>query len=75
MATILQRFKTWIFESRSFVFSWYTKDRNQLQEPTQSLIELTPSIREKLIAATNKLADNPSDTNTIRTYLDEAFEQ
>ena len=75
MATILQRFKTWIFESRSFIFSWYTRDRNQLQEPTKSLVELPPSIREKLIAATNKLADNPADTEAIGNCIDEAFEQ
>jgi len=75
MATILQRFKTWIFESRSFIFSWYTKDRNQLQEPTKSLVELPSSIREKLITATNKLADNPADTEAIRTSISEAFEQ
>ena len=75
MATILRRFKTWIFESRSFVFSWYTKDRNQLQEPTKSLVELPQSIREKLIAATNKLADNPADTEVIRHSIDEAFEK
>ena len=75
MATVLQRFKTWIFESRSFVFSWYTKDRNQLQEPTKSLVELPPSIREKLIAATNKLADNPADTEAIGNSIDEAFEK
>ena len=75
MANVLRRFKTWIFESRSFVFSWYTKDRNQLQEPTKSLVELPPSLREKLIAATNKLADNPADTEAIRNCIDEAFEK
>lgn len=75
MSTILKRFKTWIFESRSFVFSWYTKDRNQLQEPTKSLVELPSSLREKLIAATNKLTDNPADTETIHISIDEAFEQ
>lgn len=75
MATILQQFKTWIFESRSFIFSWYTKDRNQIQEPTKSLVELPPSLRQKLISATNKLADNPTDTETIRTSINEAFER
>ncbi|MEO0924259.1 MAG: hypothetical protein AAFY63_00135 [Cyanobacteria bacterium J06643_13] len=75
MATVLQRFKTWIFESRSFVFSWYTQDRNQLQEPTKSLVELPSSLREKLITATNKLADNPADTEAIRTSINEAFER
>ncbi|WP_019508296.1 hypothetical protein [Pleurocapsa sp. PCC 7319] len=75
MSTILKRFKTWIFESRSFVFSWYTKDRNQLQEPTRSLVELPSSLREKLIALTNQLADNPADTEVIRTSIDEAFEK
>ena len=75
MATILKRFKTWVFESRSFIFSWYTKDRNQLQEPTKSLVELPPAIREKLIAATNELADNPADTEAIRSCIDEAYER
>jgi len=75
MSTVIQRFKTWIFESRSFVFSWYTKDRNQLQEPTKSLVELPPDLRKKLIVATNKLADNPSDTEAINFCIDEAFEQ
>ena len=75
MAAILQQFKTWIFESRSFVFSWYTKDRDRIQEPTRSLVELPSSIREELIAATNKLPDNPTDTETIRTQISETFEQ
>ena len=75
MSTALKRFKTWIFESRSFIFSWYRRDRNQLQEPTKTLIELPPSLREKLIEATGKLDDNPSDTDAIRTSIDEAFER
>ena len=75
MATIFQQFKTWVFESRSFIFSWYTQDRNQLQEPTKSLVELPPSLRKKLITASNKLADNPADTAAIRTSIDEEFER
>ena len=75
MATVLQRFKTWIFESRSFIFSWYTQDRNQLQEPTESLAELPPPLRENLVVATNELADNPADTEAIRNSIDEAFER
>ena len=57
------------------IFSWYTKDRNQLQEPTKSLVELPRPIREKLIAATNKLTDNPADTEAICSCINEAFEQ
>ena len=75
MPTILQQFKTWIFESRSFIFSWYTKDRNQTQEPTKSLVELPASIRQELVAATNKLPDNPTDIEAIRTSIDKAFEE
>ena len=75
MATLLQRFKTWVFESRSFIFSWYTKDRNQIQEPTKSLIELPSSIRKKLVVETNKLPNNPTDTEVIRSSIDETFEQ
>ena len=75
MATILKQFKTWIFESRSFLFSWYTKDRDRIQEPTKSLVELPPSLREKLIAAVNKLPDNPTDTEAIRACISDSFEQ
>ena len=75
MATILQQFKTWIFESRSFVFSWYSKNGNKTQEPTKSLVELPPSIRQELVAAIDKLPDNPSDVEAIRTNIDKAFEE
>ena len=75
MATILQQFKTWIFESRSFLFSWYTKDRDRIQEPTKSLVELPSSSRNKLIATVNKLPDNPTDIEAIRTCISNSFEQ
>ena len=75
MATILQQFKTWIFKSRSFLFSWYTKDRDRIQEPTKSLVELPSSLREKLITAVNKLPDNPTDTEAIISSISDSFEQ
>ena len=75
MATILQQFKTWIFESRSFLFSWYTKDRDRIQEPTKSLVELPPSLRKELVTAVNKLPNNPTDTEAIRSYISDSFEQ
>ena len=75
MATILQQFKTWIFESRSFLFSWYTKDRDRIQEPTKSLVELPPSLREELVTAVNKLPDNPTDIEAIRACIGDSFEQ
>ena len=75
MATIFQQFKTWIFESRSFLFSWYTKDRDRIQEPTKSLVELPPSLRKELIAAVNKLPNNPTDTEAIRSCITDSFEQ
>ncbi|BAY85263.1 hypothetical protein NIES267_47620 [Calothrix parasitica NIES-267] len=75
MSKILQRFKNWIFESRSFLFSWYSKDRNQIQEPVKSLIELPPDVINKLVAATEKLSDNPTDTEAIRSCINEAFEE
>jgi hypothetical protein len=75
MATLLQQFKNWVFESRSFIFAWYTKDRNQTQEPTKSLVKLPSSQRKKLVAETNKLPDNPTDTDAIRSFISESFEQ
>lgn len=73
MSKILQGFKNWVFESRSFLFSWYTQDRNQIQEPTKSLVELPQSQREELITAIQKLSDNPTDSKAIRSSIDETF--
>lgn len=73
MSKILQGFKNWVFESRSFLFSWYSKDRNQIQEPTKSLVELPQSQREELITAIQKLSDNPTDSKAIRSSIDETF--
>lgn len=54
MSKILQGFKNWVFESRSFLFSWYTQDRNQIQEQTKSLIELQRYKNYLIILRTQK---------------------
>ena len=75
MATIFQQFKNWLFKSRSFLFSWYTKDRDRIQEPTKSLVELPSSLRKELVAAVNELSNNPTDVARIRSCISESFEQ
>lgn len=74
MSIALKRFKSWLFESRSFIFSWYKKNSDRMQEPAKSLAELPSSVREKIVEATRELGDNPSDTDAIRNSIDEAFE-
>lgn len=75
MTEIFQQFQTWLFESRSFLFSWFSKDRGKLQEPEKSLEELPANLREKLVAATQKLPSNSADQQAVQSALDEALEE
>ena len=43
------KFKAWFANKRQFLFSWYTKDSQETQEPEESLLELPPTQRKKLI--------------------------
>ncbi len=67
-------FKSWLADSRNFIFSRYTKDSEETQEPEKSLIQLSPEVRKKLIEDTENLPSNPADKKAIASALDEAFE-
>lgn len=70
---MLKRFKKWLINSRHFLFSWYTKDSQETQEPERSIIELPLELREKLIDAVENLPNNPADRSAISSVLDETF--
>ena len=67
-------FKSWLSDSRNFIFSRYTKDSEETQEPERSLVELPPEVRKKLVEETENLSSNPADKKAITDALDEAFE-
>ena len=73
IARMFKRFKTWLINSRHFLFSWYTKDSQEIQEPERSLIELPKKIQDKLINAVEKLPSNPADKEAIISAVDQAF--
>ena len=72
-AKMFKRFTSWLKSRRHFIFSWYTKDSQETQEPERSLAELPKEVREKLIDEVENLPINPADTEAILSILDEAF--
>lgn len=74
MAKTVEKFRGWLADQRNFLFSRYTKDTQELEEPERSLIELPAQIREKLINAVENLPSNPADKKAISSTLDEAYQ-
>ena len=74
MANIFHKFRDWFAARRNFLFSHYTQDTKETQEPQSSLIELPTEIRKKLIAAVNELPINPKEQEAIASALDEAYQ-
>lgn len=72
---MLERFQSWLSKNRSFIFSWYTKDSIETQEPERSLVELPPALRKKLVNASQTLPSNPADKKAIQANLEEIFER
>ncbi len=70
---ILERFKSWLAKQRSFLFSRYTKDSQETQEPERSLLELPPEEKKKLLDAVENLPSNPTDQKAIAEAIDQAF--
>ena len=70
---MFERFRNWLESRRHFIFSWYTKDSQETQEPERSLIELPTEIRHKLVEAIENLPSNPTETKAIASKVDEAF--
>ena len=68
-------FKSWLSDSRNFIFSRYTKDSEETQEPEKTLVELPLKVRKKLVEDTENLPSNPADQKAIADALDEAFER
>ena len=74
MANSVERFRNWLADRRNFLFSRYTKDKKETQEPERSLIQLPSDLRKKLVEAVESLPSNPADKEAIASALDEAYE-
>lgn len=55
---MFQQFRDWLSNNRHFLFSRYTKDARETQEPELTLIELPKEIRCLLIDRIENLASN-----------------
>ena len=71
---MFEGFRNWFAERRNFLFSWYTKDAKETQEPERSLIKLPPEIRRKVVKMVEQLPSNSADREAIVSALDESFE-
>lgn len=72
---MFERFKNWLINSRHFIFSWYTKDSQETEEPERSLLELPAAAQEKLVNFVENLPSNSADKKAIVSTLDEAFDR
>ncbi len=75
MATLFNRFHTWLLDNRKTLLSRFTTDEKETPEPEKSLIELPPHLASKLIAAVDELPTDNPDMEAIQSTLDEAFEK
>ena len=74
MANAIENFRNWLAHQRNFLFSRYTKDARETQEPERSLIELPLEIRTKLVEAVENLPSNPADKQAIASTLDQTYQ-
>ena len=74
MAKVVDNLKNW-WKDREFVFSRYSKDAQETQEPERSLLQLPDAARQKLVKGVENLPSNPADKEVIISTLNEAFEQ
>ncbi|MBE9043205.1 hypothetical protein IQ255_02070 [Pleurocapsales cyanobacterium LEGE 10410] len=72
---MLKGFKKWLQNSRGFLFSRYTKDSQETQEPERTLIDLPEDVRRKLVDKIENLPSNPANREAIVSTLDEAFDR
>jgi hypothetical protein len=74
MAKVVDNIKNW-WKERKFVFSRYSKDAQETQEPERSLLSLPDAARKKLVSGVENIGSNPADKEAIISTLNEAFEQ
>lgn len=72
---MLEQFRSWLVSKRSFLFSRYTQDSKETQEPERSLVKLPVELRQKLTDAVENLPSNSADQKAIVSTLDEAYDR
>ena len=73
MADSIVKFRKWLADRRNFLFSRYTRDKAEEQEPERSLIELPELIRQQLVEAVEELPSNPADTKAVSEAIERVF--
>jgi hypothetical protein len=71
---MFEQFRAWLSKNRRFLFSRYTTDARETQEPERTLTKLPTEIRRKLVDRVENLASNPGDCEAIVEKLNETFE-
>ena len=74
-ARMLKKFKGWLAKQRKFIFSRYSEDSKETQEPEKSLVQLPKAIQKKLVEAVENLPSNPADNKAIADALDEVYDR
>ena len=74
MANAVKKFRDWLANRRNFLFSRYTKDAQETQEPERTLIALPDEVRKKLVTAVESLSSNPADKRAISEAIEKSFE-
>lgn len=72
---MFKRLKNWLINNRHFLFSWYTEDSQETQEPERSLVDLPAAAKKKLVDFVENLPSNSADREAIASTLDETFDR
>lgn len=70
---MLKQFGRWLENRRHFLFSWYTEDSEEAQEPELSLIALPSQVQDKLLHLIEQLPLCAADQDAVTEALDEAY--
>ncbi|MEL6930693.1 MAG: hypothetical protein AAFO95_18975 [Cyanobacteria bacterium J06600_6] len=73
MINAVKDFKHWLADRRDFIFSRYTRDAQETQEPEKSLVELPTEVRQRLVTGIKNLPSNPADQQAIVSALEQAY--
>ena len=74
MTNAVRSFRNWLSNQRNFIFSRYTRDPQEIQEPEKSLVELPPEVSKKLVTGVENLPSNRADREAIASTLDKNYE-
>ncbi len=75
IAKMLKQLRSWLADKRSFLFSRYTQDSKETQEPEKSLVKLPVELRQKLTDAVENISSSPAGEKAIGSTVDKAYDR